>query len=270
MVELDKENLRKVQLAELEILKEIDRICRKNDIHYTIDGGTLLGAVRHGGFIPWDDDADVAMMRPEYDKFFEACKKDLDTKRFFLQEHRTDPNYPWGYSKIRMNDTLFVRDNQAHIDMHQGIFVDVFIYDDVPDNYVLRRLHLFACTCIRKCQYAVVGKYRADSSLERRWYNLLDRVPKDFLFDSIERIAKITDRHEGELCRHMTYPYTRSRYGLPRHCYNEFRDMEFEGYIFRAFKDYDAYLSALYGDYMSLPPESDRKTHPVNRLKFAE
>lgn len=259
MIELDAKKLRKVQLTELEILIEIDRICRKNGIDYTLDGGTMLGAVRHGGFIPWDDDADVAMLRKDYNRFYRACKKDLDRSRFFLQEFRTDPAYPWGYSKIRRKNTLFLREGQEHIKCHQGIFVDVFLYDDVPDQFLLRRLHLLACTAIRKCQYSVVGKKCAKTAAERALYTLLDRIPKKCLFTAIRKIARMTDRHEGELARHMTYPYTKSRYGLPRHCFNEYQDYEFEGHTFRMMKDYDSYLTALYGDYMKLPRRANER-----------
>ena len=95
------------QKVELEMLIEVDRICRKNNIKYSIMYGTLLGAVRNGGFIPWDDDCDVVFKRDEYEKFFEACKKDLDTSKFFLQEHRTDPNYLFGYGKLRRKNNLY-------------------------------------------------------------------------------------------------------------------------------------------------------------------
>lgn len=83
MIELDATTLRKLQMTELEMLKEVDRICRKYDIKYSLDGGTLLGAIRHNGFIPWDDDADVVMLRPEYIRFYKACKKELDKDKFF-------------------------------------------------------------------------------------------------------------------------------------------------------------------------------------------
>ena len=88
----DLENMHKIQLN---MLIEFDKICRRNNIKYILDAGTLLGAVRHKGFIPWDDDIDVRFKREEYEKFYEACKKDLDNEHFFLQEYRTDPNYRW-------------------------------------------------------------------------------------------------------------------------------------------------------------------------------
>ena len=112
MLQLDDRQLRQLQMIELEMLVEVDRICKKCGIQYNIIAGTLLGAVRHGGFIPWDDDADVAMLRPEYEKFRKACKTELDTTRFYFQDHRNTRGYRWGYGKLRRKNTLFLRENQ--------------------------------------------------------------------------------------------------------------------------------------------------------------
>lgn len=114
MIELNQGDLRKLQLIELELLVEFDRICRKYDIQYTLTGGTLLGAVRHGGFIPWDDDADVAMLREEYERFKKACQIELDSK-FYFQDMRNTQGYRWGYGKLRKKGTLFLRENQEHM-----------------------------------------------------------------------------------------------------------------------------------------------------------
>lgn len=269
MIKLEGKLLRQLQLTEREMLIEVDRICRKYDIKYSLDGGTLLGAIRHKGFIPWDDDADVVMLRAEYDKFYAVCRKELDKERFFLQEYRTDANYRWGYSKMRRNGTIFLREGQEHVKCNQSVFIDIFVYDSVPDNVILRRIHLFFCYCIRKALYAEVGMKNARHGIIRLWYRLLYKIPRDSWFRMLEMVARKTNRKRHELVRHMTYPYRKDcRYGLPSECFDKYIEKEFEGYMFRVFSNYDLYLTRLYGDYMALPPEGMRKTHPVSKIKL--
>lgn len=267
MVKVEGELLRKLQLTELEMMVEVDRICRKYKIQYSLDGGTLLGAIRHNGFIPWDDDVDIVMLRREYEKFYKACKKELDTERFFLQDYRTDKNYLWGYAKMRRNHTVFLREGQEHVKCHRGVCIDIFLYDNVPDNPLLRRVHLFWCYCIRKGQYSEVGKRNAESLFMRGWYSLISKIPRDWWFKQIEWIAGITNRRKTKLARHMTYPYRKEcRYGLPRECFDEYIEKDFEGISFKIFKKYDLYLRTLYGDYMKIPPVEKRKVHPASRV----
>lgn len=114
MIEISEQTLRQIQMIQLEMLVEVDRICRKCGIRYNIIAGTLLGAVRHGGYIPWDDDADVALERPEYERFRQAVKTELDTSRFYFQDHRRTKGYRWGYGKLRRKGTLFLRISRAH------------------------------------------------------------------------------------------------------------------------------------------------------------
>ncbi len=271
MIELDQQTLRTLQLTELEMLKEVDRICRKYHIRYSLDGGTLLGAVRHNGFIPWDDDADVVMLRPEYKKFYRACKKELDTERFFLQDFRTDENYRWGYSKMRRNGTVFLREGQEHGGWNQSVFIDIFVYDRVPDGFLWRRLHLFVCYCIRKGLYSEVGKKSAPTVLLRKWYSLINKIPRNSWVRLLEKTAGHVNKKRTELVRHMTYPYRKAcRYGLPGECFDAYREKDFEGYNFKIFDNYDLYLSRLYGDYMTLPPEKDRKVNPVSSIRLVE
>lgn len=137
-IQLTQEQLRKLQLTELELLVEFDRICRKNNIHYILGYGTLLGAVRHNGFIPWDDDVDVFLMRDEYNKFCEACKTDLNTEKFFLQNWETDKNFNSGYAKLRRNDTQYVRVGQERMKYHNGIYIDIMVFDKVIDEVKMR------------------------------------------------------------------------------------------------------------------------------------
>lgn len=149
---LSEEELKKLQSVELELLVELDKICRASGIKYSIDGGTLLGAVRHGGFIPWDDDADVIMVRSEYEKFKEKCNEELDQERFYLQDMDNTKGYRWGYAKLRRKDSQFIRLNQEHMQYDQGIFLDVFICDNVPENYFFRSICNFVSFLYRKTQ----------------------------------------------------------------------------------------------------------------------
>jgi len=270
---LTDEELKKLQRIELEMLIEIDRICRKYNIEYSLDGGSLIGAVRDKGFVPWDDDADVAMTREQYKKFRKACKKELDRKRFFLQDFGTDPYYRWGYSKLRRNGTLLVGEGQEHMKANEGVFLDIFIYDNVPDNYFLRRIHCFLCFCIRKVQYSEIGKLHAKSRFLRAWYSLLNKIPVRHTFIWIEMLQKRLNRKKTELARHMTFSYdyaVHATYGFPRKVFDDYIDVEFEGRKFRAFKDYDTYLYALYGDYMTPQPPEERKPYPVSKMKLID
>lgn len=269
MVKIEGDILRKLQMTELEMMIEVDRICRKYHIPYSLDGGTLLGAIRHNGFIPWDDDADIIMLRRDYEKFCKACKKELDTERFFLQDYRTDKHYLWGFAKMRRNNTTFLREGQEHVKCHTGVCIDIFYCDNVPDGFFLRRLHFFCCFCIRKGQYSHVGQKTEKSFFLRIWYFLLSKIPRDFWFWLLELLAKKTNRRRTRLVRHMTFPLPkRCRYGLPRKLFDEYIDKDFEGHSFKVFKKYDKHLRLMYGDYMTLPPPNERQVHPASRIEL--
>lgn len=262
-IEITPEILRKMQMIQLECLVELDRICRINNINYSMDGGTLLGAVRHKGFIPWDDDIDIIMLRKDYERFFEICKTQMDSKRFFLQEHRTDPYYNVGYPRIRRNNTLYRRAGHDHMKNHKGVFIDIFVLDNVPDNKLLRKIHRFICFCNRKILWSKTGKKLAPTFLWRVWFTIVSLVPMKFAFWCNDKIAKRCNRKKTELVRHNTHPYPNPKicgYGIPASLLQEFTELEFEGMHFCAVKDYDKYLTMLYGDYMKMPPKEKQKT----------
>ena len=268
--QLSKIELRQLQKTELEILIELDRICRKYNIQYSLDGGTLLGAIRHKGFIPWDDDIDVIMLRKEYVKFWSACRKELDQERFFFQDYRTDPYYRWGYAKIRRKGTEFVRKGQENLKQHTGIFIDLFVVDNVPDGYVSRRMHHVLCYLIRKILYSEVGKVNTNNMVVREIYQILSKIPRNQVFHVRNCLAARTNKTRTELISHYTLEYPKQcRYGLPRKCFDEMVELEFEGRKFFGFKDYHRYLSMYYGDYMTLPPIEKRVPHlEATKLKL--
>lgn len=145
-------DIKRLQAVELEIVKEIARICEAEKIQWFLVGGSVLGAVRHGGFIPWDDDVDVGMLRFDYERFIRACAKRLPDK-YFLQTLNTDEGYHLGYAKIRVNGTLYIQENVASRRMHHGVFADVYPIDEVPDSArARRRQKLYSNLCYALCR----------------------------------------------------------------------------------------------------------------------
>ncbi len=264
---LTSEELKKLQNVELELLIEFDRICRKHEITYSIDGGTLLGAVRHGGFIPWDDDADVILTRNEYERFLLVVDQELNTDKFYLQDINRTSGYRWGYAKLRRSNTDFIRLNQEHMPYEQGIFLDIFVGDNVPDNYISRCICNVQSYIYRKIFYSEVGKFSA-SGISKHVYIMLNSIPENTVKNSYNRYVKFRNRKSTEMVRCLTFPACNREYGYHRKWYEDTIDMEFEGVTLRACRDYEGYLRFLYGDYLTLPALEDRKVHPVSKLTF--
>lgn len=267
---MPKEDLRKLQLIQLEMLLEVDRICRKYNIEYFLSSGTALGAVRHKGFIPWDDDLDVRMARKEYVKFCEACKKDLDTVRFFLQNDKTDSEYRWGYAKVRRKGTEYIRSGQEAIKCFSGVSIDIFIIDNVPDNFLLRIFHLWIRRACIKTLWSVIGVTEEPVQVKRALYHVLQHIDKKIPLGIIEWLATMCNKKETErLCctafyrndhfkedKKMSWGTTMAEF------FREKVEIEFEGFLFYICKEYDLYLRHKYGNYWEYPPESKRFLHP--------
>ena len=280
-IELTKEQLRKLQLTELEMLCEVRRICEKHDISYQIIAGTLLGAVRHGGFIPWDDDADVAMLRPEYERFRKVCRTELDKSRFEFQDDRNTPGYRWGYGKLRRKGTLFLREHQENMPYFQGVFIDIFPLDEVPSNYLFRALWNAECFVVRKALWSRVGKEADKKPVKRKIFALLDSIPEKKIrahyHRLIRRSVRLEKMHSGILkkvnhrqrwVRILMFPTPNNAYGYRRKWYEKSALYDFEGESVTGIADVDEYLSFKFGTYMKLPPKEQRKVHPVSDLKL--
>lgn len=268
MIQLNEEMLRQLQMIQLEMLIEVDRICKKYCIHYNIIAGTLLGAIRHRGFIPWDDDADVALLRPEYEKFRKVCKTELDKSRFIFQDHRNTKGYRWGYGKLRRKNTLFLREYQEHLPYMQGIFIDIFPLDGVPDNYFLRSIKNFECFCVRKILWSKVGKVAEKNFWKKQVYKLLDMIPERNVFYYYHKMIRIANQKKTRMVRILTFPTPNDEYGYYRNWYENSVDTVFEGKVLQGIKDFDSYLSFKFGEYMELPPIEKRKLHPVSMIEL--
>lgn len=268
MITLSREQLRQLQLVELEILKEIDRVCKKNHIHYSLTGGTLLGAVRHQGFIPWDDDADICMLRSEYRKFQEACKNDLDAEKFYFQDIENTDGYRWGYGKVRRKNSLFLRENQEDMAYEQGIFVDIFPRDGVPDGWVAQKVHTFVCFLLRKIMWSKIGYKASTKKWERLVYKLLALIPRKYILYSYQKLIAISNRKKTKLVRALTFPLPNSLKGYERRWYQKYTTIYFENIAFQVENSYKEWLEQEFGDYLRMPPIEKRKIHPVTQIEF--
>jgi lipopolysaccharide cholinephosphotransferase len=260
------EELKLVQTIEVDILKEIIRVCSKRDIEYFIVGGTALGAVRHGGFIPWDDDIDIGMTRENYNKFLDIANDEL-SEGFFLQTVFTDAESPFHFAKVRKNGTKFIEYYCRDLNIHQGVFVDVFPYDNIPDDPHLKKKqyiktailsNLFVSKTVKELSIEVASKKDYIKNISRySLYYLLKPIPKKTLYKMLEKeIQKYNSIETSSRC------YVKTPALLIK---NEFlypiKNMKFEDIMVSAPSDCHSYLSSQYGDYMKLPPEEKRHGH---------
>ena len=264
MLHLNPQQLRQLQLTELELLQEADRVAKKYNITYCIIAGTMLGAVRHGGFIPWDDDVDIAMLRSEYERFREACQKELDPEKFYFQDHTVTEGYRWGYGKLRRKGTLFLREHQEHMPYEQGIFMDVFPLDPVPGSQFGRSLKNLECFLVRKALWAKVGKKADRSLLKRLVYTVLDKISEKNILKYYNGMIERSKNCHSSWVRILMFPTPNDSYGYLAKWYQGGEDILFEGIRFPGVKDADEYLRFKFGAYMTLPPPEKRKVHPVS------
>ncbi len=274
-------DLKRLQNEQLEILKEVDRICEKHDIEYFGAWGTVLGAVRHKGFIPWDDDIDIAMKWTDYVKFQEVCKDELNDK-YFMQTTETDI-YAWNpYTKIRINNTTSMDKHLTHLKCHYGICMDIFPIIAIPDSKMAQkkqRMLIFIYKALCYIPY-VLNINPGDSSSKAKVFKLIPkglvkRLRKCLIPNKgIERfkkylLGKITqyDFDKCEYCGEIiSEPGNRSI--ARREVFEEHIIVPFEEITLPIPKEYDEYLSKRYGDYMKLPDESQRVGHGDTIVDF--
>ncbi len=270
MIYLTPQQLRQLQLTELELLQEADRVAKKYNITYCIIAGTMLGAVRHGGFIPWDDDVDIAMLRSEYERFREACKKELDPEKFYFQDHTVTAGYRWGYGKLRRKGTLFLREHQEHMPYEQGVFMDVFPLDPVPASGWGRSMKNLECFVVRKLLWAKVGKKADRNPLKRLLYAALDKIPETGILGYYNGMIERAQHCCSPWVRILMFPTPNNSYGYLEKWYQGGDEIAFEGISFPGVNHADEYLRFKFGDYMILPPPEQRKVHPVSSFYLVE
>jgi lipopolysaccharide cholinephosphotransferase len=260
--------LDELKKIELNTLLEIDALCEKLGLRYSLCGGTLLGAIRHGGFIPWDDDIDIFMPRPDYNRLIEYCR--TNETSFALLCNETNEKYGYLFAKAMAKNTVIheLNANPTNIDM--GVYVDIFPIDGLADGYEESK-KLFNKTRFKRELLVAKNWKRFFRSKTRAWYYepirfaffLLSRfVSRKGLIRSIQRAYRSDAFDQREYAATVCGSY-RLKEILPRSVYDAYTELEFEGHKFKALAAYDTYLSSIYGDYMQLPPEDKRVSHHV-------
>ncbi|MCY7484464.1 LicD family protein [Paenibacillus alvei] len=266
-IKLDDEDLKKLHEEMLQLLIELDKICQKNNIPYFLAGGTLLGAIRHKGFIPWDDDIDIHMFRKDYERFCEVCKKELDGEKFFLQNQRSDKHYNWVYGKLRLKNTSFVRAGQEHIKQKDGIFIDICPIDNLSSRQYKQKISVSICKMCRKILWAQVGKKCAGNAYSRLLFKVLSWIPRALTISVFNYFSGIDNKKDTPflVCNNV------AGHVFKREWYDEAIMAEFEGRLFQIPKGYDDILSSMYGKYMELPPKEKQKGHIyASYIKFLD
>lgn len=264
---------RKVKCAQLDLLYELHRICQKWDIPYFLIGGTLIGAIRHGGFIPWDDDIDVGLLWEDYARLEQACKQDLDPAYMLCSWH-TDPYSPHPFYKLKIRNTHYTEELSVKSKMDDGIFIDIFPYDNAPDDPKLRKKQAQQVQLLRKILLVRCG-FRLDRGnvFKRLIYGslkLFSRVRSVKGWKrSFEKVQHRYNQGKTQVVTNMGGSYTYERESKPRALVEKIALHKFENGEFCIPADYDTFLRSCYGDYMQLPPEDQRiGRHGVLKVDF--
>jgi lipopolysaccharide cholinephosphotransferase len=247
-----KENTRKLQLALLDILTAIDKICTKHNLRYYLIAGTLLGAVRHKGFIPWDDDADIALPRKDYETLIKHANKWLPAEYELVSGDKT-PHYPYQFARIQDKRTTYIL--RRSFDYVGGVPIDIFPLDGMTSNPIKQHIHYCKYRILEKMMYYnLVDPYKHGKGIRSIYIQLchklfstvwlhktLDRIQKEYDYEASPLVAD----HDNNMSRGIL---TKEVYGTPT-------QILFEGRSFYGVQQPEAYLTHCYGKYMEIPKQ---------------
>ena len=256
---------RTLQLAELTILDELDRICKKHGLKYFLTAGTLLGAVRHKGFIPWDDDIDVAMPRDDYERLSKICTDEEELSQgFFYQSEKTEKLHTFFFAKIRKDGTEVTEHLLDGVDIHNGCYIDIFPLDKCPSTPIFAKLYF---KTIKMLNCAIISKVSPDfkdgyKPLTKLVYKCIRLLP----FNTLRGLRRFVRWFYSAFTSGKKWCTVAGSHGYPRETYlpEWFSDevmLEFEGKEYPAPIGYKELLTNMYGDYMTPPAEDDRGGH---------
>lgn len=260
---LNKEKELKIMLTD--ILIDIQRVCDENKLSYYLVGGTLLGAVRHNGFIPWDDDIDIALPREDYEKFMHL--EDQLRNNFIIVDYTKDNNYPYNFMKVENKNTTLIEEMYEHRGGKGGIYIDVFPLDGVPENKYIRKLHFISINFWKtmlilhycnpqkersKIKSFIVSMIKGLTN-EKKIHQILDNRMKKYTYKD----SKLVINYLGAY---------KEREMVDKEFFGRGQKVVFEKEEFNGPEKCDEYLKAIYGNYMKLPPKEKQISH--HRIKY--
>lgn len=260
---MDEFLLEKLKHIELDIFKKFIEICEKYNFKYFLLGGTALGAVRHKGFIPWDDDIDVGMPRQDYEKFLIVAQSELP-EHLFLQTHITDINYPLNFAKIRNSNTTFIETSVHNIKMNHGIYIDIFPLDGYPKSKLISKVRYLIDTIVSKSIKTIF--FHEKKSKKTVLGHVNDVIASIFFKDyrkaviAKEKLLKKYSYEDSEIVANYGGAWGMKEV-MPKSYFGNGTIVEFEGLKVTLAEDYDKYLKSVYGDYMTPPPPEKRVGH---------
>lgn len=258
---IDNTELKLIHKVMLEILIEIDKIAKIHKINYILDGGTLLGAVRNKGFIEWDDDLDIAMLRKDYNRLRKACMKELNIN-YFWQDNRTEKNFPLDIAKVMNLNTTYVEKIFYKLSKSNGVFIDIF-----PVDNVIPKLHKIQCFFVRSLQRIRREKMGIRQKREKWYENFFDLAfvkmllyvcPVRFLNFSISVFCQIFNLFPTRFVNKLSHGGVNQPI-FKREFFNNTVMVKFENQFFPCPKDYHNFLTLRFGDYFTPPLINNRK-----------
>ncbi len=281
LIEIGPNEVKQIQMILIRMLKDVISVCEANNLVYMLCGGSALGAVRHKGFIPWDDDLDIAMPRSSYKSFISLFEENF-SRDYWIHTPAHTPDYGLGLARICKKGTKFKTVGDAPEEC--GIFIDIFIIENAPNNAILRRLHGlgsmaigFALSCRRFAAYKNQFLSLEADEDTIKVFKTKARAGKFFSFLSVDTWCHMWDKWNSccrnEQSKYVTIPVGRNHYFKETYSRRVFLPavrVSFEKLEVNIPCDSDAYLTALYGDYMQIPPDEDHETHVVFEFDLGE
>lgn len=261
MKNIEVDELKRIQI---DILDFVDEFCKKHNIKYFLTGGTLIGAIRHKGYIPWDDDIDICMLRDDYDRFIDVFHKE-NSPVYKVLSHTIQKGYPYPYAKVSNDKTVLKED--AIISFEMGVNIDVFPLDTIPTELSLQKNIYKKFNLLYGILQLKRLKYSSKRAFLKNVFITVSRlplklIPNSYIIKKMHKNAIRYSYYESPLCGDVVWGYG-IREITKKEYFKNFLLVDFEGKQYSVPIGFDSFLKGLYGDYMQLPPEEKRDRKSV-------